>query len=359
MTKVVALPNEPLIREQAGAWIARIDRGLQPPEHVEIRRWLGQNTRHRDILFEMAQLWDRMEVLNEIAELFPLQPDAPKRRALATRPVLVSLVLILLGVAVGLRINSSRSPDHDLWAFAAKPQARTLDATYVTAVGKQQEVPLPDHSIVTLNTATLLRVHYTGVERKIELVRGEAHFQVAKHEGRVFSVRVGASEFRAVGTAFDIRVDSERGIELTVTEGRVEVRTPSGNYYASGTVNTQARDNGSEPTTTNIVVDAGREVAIGAEVQTVQNLQPEQLQAALAWKSGMIAFDGDPLEKAIREVNRYSNTQFVIAEEKTKKLPVSGYFRVGDLDGLIATLHSNFNIDATRDGDVIVLSSRQ
>jgi transmembrane sensor len=207
-----------------------------------------------------------------------------------------------------------------------------------------------------------LRVHYTDTVRKIELVSGEAHFQVAKHEGRVFSVQVGANEFRAVGTAFDIRVDSERGIKLTVTEGRVQVRTPSGagrlNAGINGGVNTLARNEVGEPATTDIFVDAGREVAIDTAVQTVQQLQPAQIQAALAWKSGMIAFDADPLEKAIREVNRYSTTRFLITDEKTKKLPVSGYFRVGDIDGLMATLHNNFNIEATRDGDVIILSSR-
>jgi transmembrane sensor len=163
---------------------------------------------------------------------------------------------------------------------------------------------------------------------------------------------VGVNEFRAVGTAFDIRVKSDRGIELTVTEGRVQVTAPS-----SGEASRIFKPNANPLTPTQIVVDAGKEVSIDSAIQTVQRLQPAQMEAAMAWKRGMIIFDADPLEKVIREVSRYSTTKFVIVEEKTKRLPVSGYFKVGDVDGLIAVLHDNFSIDARRDGDVIILSA--
>ncbi len=229
---------------------------------------------------------------------------------------------------------------------------KDFDAVYQTAVGEQREIALPDQSIVTLNTATQAHVHYTASARSIELLGGEAHFAVAKHEGRVFSVRVGLNEFRAVGTAFNIRVRSGRGVALTVTEGRVQVLVSP-----PLEPNHIARVPSGVTATTEIMVDAGKEVEIDSATQTVEHLRPAQLDAALAWKHGMIVLDGESLESAIAEVSRYSNAHFLIPDAKTRRIPVSGYFRVGDVDGLIAALHSNFKINATRNGDSITLSS--
>jgi transmembrane sensor len=349
MSRVLAFPNHQRLREQVGVWIARIDRGLTSSEQAELRRWLNESVRHREALFEMAELWDRMDVLREISELFPLQIKAPTWMRLPLRAI-ASLVLMVSVATLGFWMYMKRSATDVLFAGGPRGQ-QTMQADYATSVGEQKVVTLPDQSIVTLNTATLLLVRYSNSERKMELVRGEAHFQVAKHEARIFSVQVGSNEFRAVGTAFDIRVKSERGIELTVTEGRVQVRAP----FVSDSTHA-VRPGVSQPAPTEIMVDAGKEVAINNAIQTVERLQPAQMEAALAWKQGMIVFDAVPLEKAIREVGRYTDAQFVIADERVKHLPVSGYFRVGDIEGLISALHSNFNIDASRDGKAIVLS---
>lgn len=354
MSKVLIFPDEQRIRDQVGTWIARIDRGLNLGERLALQNWINENSRHREVFFELAELWDRMEVLGEIAELFPLELQTSKPSLPYVRSVLAFLLVVVSSVSLGLWI-SEKSPETLRKITAATIVHRNLEAAYQTAVGEQRVVTLPDKSLIRLNTATLLRVHYTDSERKVELVRGEAHFQVTKHEDRIFSVQVGLNEFRAIGTAFDIRVASDRGTELTVTEGRVQVRVSS-----TGGINHLVRASATQqPSATEIMVDAGKEVAIDQSTQTVERLQPEQIAAALAWQQGMIVFDAEPLEKAIRELSRYSNTHFIIAEEKTRQLPVSGYFKVGDIDGLVSALHNNFNINATRAGDTVTLSSQR
>jgi transmembrane sensor len=157
-------------------------------------------------------------------------------------------------------------------------------------------------------------------------------------------VQVGGSQYKAVGTAFDLRLHPGRGVELTVTEGRVRVLVPASAARPT--------DRGTE-----IMVDAGRAVTVSDRVQTIEPLREAALVAATAWTRGMLQFDAVPLGEAIEEISRYSTTRFRIGSREINELPVSGYFRIGDTETLVSALHDNFNIDARRVGDEIILST--
>ena len=58
----------------------------------------------------------------------------------------------------------------------------------------------------------------------------------------------------------------------------------------------------------------------------------------------MLIFNGEPLEKALLEVSRYTNSTFEIKDNNIAQLKVAGYFKAGDIDGLLTSLSSNFNI---------------
>lgn len=367
MTNVVIFPNEREIREAASLWISQLDRGLSAAEMGRLKAWTEAAPEHRETLFEMAALWDRTDVLGEIAELFPLQSPEPLRspRQLRSprhlRPVwVVSLLAIPALAAIA-------------WLAPQWLTSPEFQAQYTTQLGEQRSVELPDRSVMILNTATQVSVDYRLNARAIRLLHGEAHFQVAKNPLRVFTVRAGSAEFRAVGTAFDVRVQPEGGTDLTVTEGRVQVwvaapdsspfETPESNSTENPHRATANLEHGSAlpasaaTVATEFLVTAGEQVAIGAATQTVRRLDPQQVDDTLAWRRGMLVFEARPLEDAIREVSRYSRVHFRIDSEQIRRVPVSGYFKVGDVDGLILALQSNFNIQAHREGDSITLRS--
>lgn len=334
MSNLVNFPQDGSIRERAVEWIVRLDRGLSDEERVEFRRWAADE-RHRTELFVIANLWDRMDVLHEIAGLLSLAEPRPMSRF---RPAVLLAVSVAVFAAVGLWVLSNTLGD--VTSFTARVfGAKQFTSEYRTEFGALRTIALPDGSTVTLNTDSKLRVRFSSKDRRLELEKGEAHFKVAKDAQRVFIVSARENEFRAVGTAFNVRVDSPRGVELTVTEGRVQVTAP-------------ASLNGSKVT----MVEAGRGMTIGQVVQDVKRLDEAQLEAATAWQQGIIIFNGEPLEKAVQEVSRYTNVRFVIAEESIKRQPVTGYFKTGDIDALIMALRINFDIRASREGQLIVLS---
>lgn len=349
MNRVLQFPNEQAAREQAGVWIARLDRGLTASECAELQQWLQQNPRHRSTLFHMAQLWDRMDVLAEISELFPL---ASRQVHVGHRWLRAGAAAALLAAGLAAVFIWPRAPETGGDPrLAADGAVYDSGARYRTGIGEQRLVTLPDGSVVTLNTDTLVAVRYAPAGRRVELLRGEAHFKVARDEHRAFTVRVSHSEFTAVGTAFNLRRTSTSGVELTVTEGRVKVLVaPQAGPRMEAAPMTELAP---------ILVDAGRELLIDSEARPVQLLPPARIEARLAWTQGMMVIDNEPLEQAIREVSRYSTVRVVIADPELEQIPVAGYFRVGDINGLVAALQANFEIDADRDGDTVVLRARR
>jgi len=347
MSNVVFLESESKLQEHAGAWIAKLDRGLNDVERDELQAWVAQDRRHRNALFELAKVWDQMDVLAEIAALFPLE----RRSSLPPRTWRIAAVLALIAVVFGFTLSSVDWPRVAANATGVFTR-RSLADTYQTKVGEQKTVELPDHSVITLNTDTLVRVNYTDTDRKLELLRGEANFKVAKDRYRVFTVKVAENEFKAVGTAFNIRMGSMRGIELTVTEGRVKVIVPLAADTALADRNPQ------KSIATEIMVDAGKEVVVDQATQTIEPVSLTKMESALAWQSGVLMFDGDPLEQVVQELSRYATTKFIIADERIKQTPVTGYFKIGDIDGLIAALRANFAINVIRDGETVLLTAR-
>src|SRR5689334_5411319 len=93
-----------------------------------------------------------------------------------------------------------------------------------TGVGETRTLALDDGSRVVLDTSSRLRVAYTSAARDVELLGGQAHFEVAKDAHRPFRVRTASAEVVAVGTMFDVVALPTRTM-VTLIEGRVNVRT--------------------------------------------------------------------------------------------------------------------------------------
>jgi transmembrane sensor len=87
-------------------------------------------------------------------------------------------------------------------------------------------------------------------------------------------------------------------------------------------------------------------------------LSNEQVQSDLAWQQGMLVFHGEPLSEALKEISRYTSINFTLADDQVKQRRVAGYFKAGDIQGLLFALKNNFNITySKRDDQTIVLSS--
>ncbi|MAE59456.1 MAG: hypothetical protein CME69_11280 [Halobacteriovorax sp.] len=322
------------IQEHACLWISRIDRGLNGDEKVALDTWLRESNAHRQALLDAASLWDDMSVLNELSGLFP-QPSArhaSKKRGLAKNIVWgMAATFLVMAVAVGIIVQRT-------WLDNAS-QFATVNQKVQTGVGEQKNVTLADGSKLHLNTNSLVTVDFSSTSRNIVLLKGEAHFEVAHDTARPFSVTAGNNTVTAVGTAFNLQYVDDNAFELVVTEGKVLVkdrfRATSSNESLFG----------KRPVTEEgLLMFAGEKATVLGKVEARESMSQNEIDDDLAWQQGMIVFKGEPLESVLIEIGRYTPVRFHISDDNLRKRRVAGYFKVGDIDGLLSALESSFSI---------------
>lgn len=208
-----------------------------------------------------------------------------------------------------------------------------------TGIGKTRVVTLDDGSRITLDTSSQVRVVFKDTSRDIELLQGQAHFEVAKDIHRPFRVRTKSAEVVAVGTVFDVAALSAR-TTVTLIEGRVNVRTLSGPPQVEPRV---------------VALTPGQQLGIASDGQFLDK-KTVKIASVTAWQRGTIVLDDIPLAEALATINRYSTRQIVIADPQLQSRSISGVFRIGDVETEALVLQRYFGLqEKSRSQDAIVL----
>lgn len=211
-----------------------------------------------------------------------------------------------------------------------------------TAIGEQRSAVLPDRSIVELNTQSAVRISYTNLERRVELVRGEAFFEVAKDPTRPFIVATDFATARALGTRFTV-YQSPSGTVVTVAEGHVLVRY-------TGKAETSSTGRSGPVETVEVAPGTQADATPGRPVQ----VHPVDLDRSLAWRSRRLIFAGETLANVVREFNRYNLPRLVIVDPRLLEQRISGVFGANDPQSLLDFLSKVDHINVSRaDPDAI------
>ncbi|NMH59523.1 FecR family protein [Alteromonas ponticola] len=349
MNNISQFSSKDEIHQQACEWVSRIDRGLSSVEKQELQHWTALSSSHRKVLIQTAQLWDDMSVMNELSGLFPLReaptPQASRLHKLvkhARWSIAAGFTLMMLGV--GMMMDWS-------WIESQSQPVIVHQQQVETAIGEQKNITLSDGSIIHLNTDTVLAVTYTDSKRSIDLIKGEAHFTVAHDKQRPFSVNAGQNSVTAVGTAFNMQYVENEAFELVVTEGRVLVKQNDASASQSGV---QSLITKKPVATEGLLMFSGEKAMVQGDVKQKHNLTENDIDEDLAWQQGMIVFKGEPLYKVLQEIGRYTPIQFKLLSEDLKERRVAGFFKVGDIDGLLFALKNSFQIEHSQELDKVI-----
>jgi transmembrane sensor len=337
-------PNDPAaeaIEQQAAAWVLRTDRGLTAAEQDEFLQWLAADRRHGAALARHKRNWDR---LNRLGQWLPEHSPQPNRDLLAPRPQPAFRLLAGRRAWLApLALAAALAVGFFLW------QARTAPPppTAVPVIASITSRTLEDGSVVELNRGAVISVLYTPGERRVQLERGEAHFTVAKNKARPFIVSAGGVAVRAVGTAFNVRLDSA-AVDVLVTEGVVQVKQPAMGGVPSPREPEPLQLSAGERTSVPFAV-----AAVSPVVVPVTKAQAEDI---LAWQPRMLDFTATPLKGIVGEFNRHNDPiRIVIADTALARTDVSASLRSDNVEGFIRLLEAGFGVRAERAGDTITL----
>lgn len=359
MNEVAQFPSRLRAYETAAAWLARLDRGVSAEEQAEFQRWLEREPEGRRAFVELAMLWDEAQVLSSLAGVFPLtrRSATPRGRWVRAGWIGAGTAAAATVLALALLLGGHPSTPAARRNAAAPPR---FAAVFRTGIGEHTTQDLPDGSMVTMNTDTALEVAFTAETRVVHLRRGEALFEVAHDVSHPFDVHAGGHVVRAVGTAFDVRLDSGGGVQVVVTAGKVRVaRAEASGEGAPGAYPASGAPRLAVVETTLVKGEAAALAGLATSTDSapqVTRLGPSDIDVKLAWQRGMLIFRGERLENVLAEFRRYTTLRFVLADHSLAGVRVGGYFRAGDVDGLLTALRENFHIESERVGiDRVVL----
>lgn len=343
MSNIYQLPMSAQVYDEASVWIAKLDNGLSLEEEDSLRHWLSASRHNQELLFKMAGLWDRLSVLSRLSEICP-HPHIQVVRFPWLKYAACLLIILVAGIWGADTFYHREAPDSRESAAILVPEN-----VYETAVGEQSRINLVDGTQLVLNTNTFVQINYSDQHRLLTLERGELHIIVAPDKSRPLSVIAGDTIIQAVGTTFNIEITSNHQIELLVTEGKVRV----GVFNIPPTGVAQAVPFMLPPDS--MTVSAGEETILGLPVFELETIETDEIEVKLSWREGNLIFRGETLEEAVAEISRYTAVEFVILDEKSKKVRVAGLFKAGDVNGLLAALEENFDVTYERVGDKKIL----
>ena len=291
-------------KDEAALWhVKRAGGALTAAQEQEFDAWLNADTGNRLAYDQMRVLWAQVE--------------EPARRIAVSDAGQVPVWQRMLDWFSPLRTVTSCSAVAAVLAMVAFLNPDGLDnlqADIVTDAATVTEIRLPDGSVVFLAANSAIATDFEDGNRDVELLRGQAFFDVMHRDGDSFRVRAGLATVEVVGTRFNVDYlthDTTVGVE----EGAVRV--------SSGA------DTGS------VMLGPGDAVAVGAG--GLHAKEAVDIASVQSWMHGRLSVQNVRLDDLVVRLDNFAPGRLMVLGEIGNKT-VSGSFPTNDIARSLETL---------------------
>jgi len=187
-------------------------------------------------------------------------------------------------------------------AAPGKAEAVSYD-TLTTPRGGTYNITLADNSQIWLNAGTSLRypAAFTGKYRTVELLYGEAYYEVSHNDKMPFRVIVSGHTIQDIGTHFNINAyQDEAAVKTTLLEGCVSVSTPNETTVLKPDQQAQINTEGGD-----------------RKIRVINNVDSDEI---VAWKNGFFEFTNVDIQTVMRQLARWYDVEVVYKGQISKRL---------------------------------------
>lgn len=319
-------PSGMQTEREAIAWFTRMNGKPSRAERRHFDDW-RKSPAHAETYDRIAAIWssagktdisvtdgDKSAVAAHLRKVEELR----RQRRNGTAGTVALTLLLLLGGAG--------------WLWLEKPHMlEDLRADYVATRGERRTVELPDGSTVLLDADSAIAVDVTDRERRVDLLRGTAFFEV-RQSGVPFIVEAANGQSRVLGTAFDISVTPE-GTSVTLARGSLEVSLSD----ASGKVILKPGEN---------VVYGGNGLGTPA---------PVDLSEVMGWREGRLVFNNMPLASVLSHIERNRKGRIMLIGGSMADRRISGSLALDDTDAALDAVQSIAGFRMQKLGDLVII----
>ena len=176
----------------------------------------------------------------------------------------------------------------------------------ITAKGQKSQIILSDGTRVWLNAETVLKYPAAFNEDQREVyLEGEAFFEVQKKKNKIpFVVKTTDIDIEVLGTCFNVMAysDLDSFEEVTLECGKVRIEKIKGDGTSVKLMD----------------LKPGQHIRLDNNLNTVIITNNETVKYT-AWKDGKMVFRNDPLERVIRNLERFYNVEIEVKDEQLFK----------------------------------------
>ncbi|MGC4252197.1 MAG: FecR domain-containing protein [Sphingobium sp.] len=293
---------------EAAEWYSRVMEDDDPVAAEGLHDWLDADPLHAECWTDIVQTGAGIARLQPAtsaqwdappAEPTKLPPSAPYRTAGRVPPWRRGKRRIgLVAVAAAVCAVALAAPQALLW----------MQADQITGAGEVRAIRLADGSRVDLGPASAIAVDYSGRQRHIRLIQGEAWFEVARDPVRPFRVKADRLTATVLGTGFEVQAlgNADR---VRVGHGRVRVEERGG---AS-----PARE-----------LTAGQWVTIGSGSRLTAGTA--SATAFGQWREGGLFVEGESIGSVIDQIRPWYQGKIMVLSGNLSTRPVTGFVKAND-----------------------------
>ena len=207
-----------------------------------------------------------------------------------------------------------------------------FSADYVAARGERRTIVLSDGSSVLLDADTAIDSVMSAGERRIRVLRGAVSLKV-QPSSVPFVVEAGDGTARVPGTEFDVALDRNETVAVTLSSGSVVV-----------SVDGQPHE---------VRLNPGEEVNYGKT--GLGTARKVDLETSTAWHEGRYIFTNERLDNVLEKIGRYRKGRIVLLGSELGARRVSGNVSLADPNAALAAVQASVGMRVTRVGERLVL----